>query len=188
MCTITLSTPAPNGGTEISVSSDNILLQAPSVSVTVPAAATSATFTVLAGSIPRTQIATLTAYAVNSVFLSWGASVSPNVTQYNLYRGSVSGGPYTVVMNVGDVTSYTDYNVQAGQTYYYVATAVDNTGTESANSNEASAAVPIPEERTVAIILCASSNGQSEDSAPGQVQFPPWQVSQKLRCRTELRN
>ncbi len=178
-CTITLSTPAPNGGTEVLVSSDNILLRVSPASVTVPAAATSATFTVLAGITPRTQIATVTAQALNSVFLSWTASISPNVMQYNLYRGSISGGPYTVLMAVGDVTSYTDYNVQSGQTYYYVAAAVDNTGTESAYSNEASAAVPIPEERTVTIILCVPGNGKE------QVQFPQSRIPQKAGCRAQ---
>jgi fibronectin type 3 domain-containing protein len=38
--------------------------------------------------------------------------------------------------------SYTDSNVTAGQTYYYVATEVDNTGTESSYSSEVSAVIP----------------------------------------------
>jgi len=38
--------------------------------------------------------------------------------------------------------SFTDSNVQTGQTYYYVATAVDASGNESVYSNEVPAIVP----------------------------------------------
>ena len=41
-------------------------------------------------------------------------------------------------------TAYTDLTVQAGQTYYYVTTAVDSNNNESAYSNEAPAAIPSP--------------------------------------------
>jgi len=37
---------------------------------------------------------------------------------------------------------YADSNLQRGQTYYYVATAVDSSGTESVYSNEVTAIVP----------------------------------------------
>jgi fibronectin type 3 domain-containing protein len=39
---------------------------------------------------------------------------------------------------------YTDSSVQAGSTYYYVITAVDSSGNESAFSNQAQAVVPTP--------------------------------------------
>jgi fibronectin type 3 domain-containing protein len=41
-------------------------------------------------------------------------------------------------------TTYTDSSVQAGQTYFYVTTAVDGSGKESANSNQTQAVVPTP--------------------------------------------
>jgi TolB protein len=41
-------------------------------------------------------------------------------------------------------TSFTDTSVQAGVTYFYVVTAVDASGNESVNSNEASATIPTP--------------------------------------------
>jgi TolB protein len=49
-------------------------------------------------------------------------------------------------MNSGldSTTSYTDNAVQAGQTYYYVVTAIDGSGNESAYSTEASATIPSP--------------------------------------------
>jgi hypothetical protein len=76
------------------------------------------------------------------VALSWTASTSPGVA-YNVYRGTVSGGPY-VKLNSATVpgTSYTDSPVASGQTYFYVVTAVDSNNIESAYSNEVSAAVP----------------------------------------------
>lgn len=78
-----------------------------------------------------------------SVTLSWDASTSSGVDGYNVYRGTVSGGPYTRLNSTLNTTmSTTDTTVQAGQTYYYVTTAVNSAGTESAYSNQVQAAVP----------------------------------------------
>jgi Abnormal spindle-like microcephaly-assoc'd, ASPM-SPD-2-Hydin len=80
----------------------------------------------------------------HSVSLSWDASAS-TVSGYYVYRGSQSGGPYTRVSSTLIVTtSYTDSTVQAGQTYYYVVTSVDASGTESSYSAEVSATIPSP--------------------------------------------
>jgi hypothetical protein len=80
----------------------------------------------------------------HSVALSWNASTS-TVAGYNVYRGSISGGPYTKVNTALDgVTSYIDNSVQGGQTYYYAVTAVDGSGSESAYSNQVQAAIPLP--------------------------------------------
>lgn len=79
------------------------------------------------------------------VAVSWQSSVSPNVVGYNVYRGVTSGGPYQRLNStaVSDVT-FSDFAVEGGQTYYYVATAVDESYQESVFSNEAEAAVPFP--------------------------------------------
>ncbi len=81
---------------------------------------------------------------VHSAALSWTASTSV-VTGYNVYRGIVSGGPYTL-MNAPLVilTNYTDNTVLSGQTYFYVVTAVDANNVESAYSTEVSAIIPFP--------------------------------------------
>lgn len=53
------------------------------------------------------------------------------------------GGPYTKLngsLILGTV--YTDSTVQAGQTYFYVATAVDPNGVESEFSNEIPVTIP----------------------------------------------
>jgi fibronectin type 3 domain-containing protein len=79
------------------------------------------------------------------VDLAWTASTSSGVTGYDIYRGTASGGPYTQI-NSSSVagTTYTDSTVAAGQAYYYVATAVNSSGTQSGYSNQASATVPSP--------------------------------------------
>ena len=90
-------------------------------------------------------IVALSAFAAaqtgHSVVLAWGASPTAGVT-YNVYRATVSGGPYTQ-LNTGNVSSlsFTDTGVSNGATYFYVVRAFDGT-LESANSNEAKAVIP----------------------------------------------
>jgi hypothetical protein len=83
--------------------------------------------------------------SVHNVSLTWSPSSSPNVTSYNVYRGNSSAGPFTrLTSSPVSATSFNDQNVQSGTTYYYTATAVDNTNTESSQSGQAPAAIPIP--------------------------------------------
>jgi len=80
----------------------------------------------------------------HSASLSWTDGDS-GITGYNVYRGSVSGGPYAKINSALDANpAYSDNSVLAGQTYYYVTTAVDGNGVESAHSNEAQAVIPSP--------------------------------------------
>ncbi len=80
----------------------------------------------------------------HSVSLSWTDNDS-SVTGYNVYRGSVSGGPYTQINpSLESTAAYTDTSVTSGQTYYYVTTAVDESGAQSGYSNEAEAVIPSP--------------------------------------------
>lgn len=80
----------------------------------------------------------------HNVVLTWTASSSP-VAGYNVYRGTQSGGPYTKLnSSLVSGTTFTDSSVVSGNTYYYVVTAVDSLGQESALSNEAQAVIPIP--------------------------------------------
>jgi len=76
----------------------------------------------------------------HSVSLSCTQSTSPNIVGNNFYRGTVSGGPY-VKLNATPTTTcaYTDTTGTGGTTYFYVATAVDSSGSESVFSNESSA-------------------------------------------------
>jgi len=78
----------------------------------------------------------------HTVGLTWTDTGSA-ITGYNIYRSTTSGSGYVKITgSLLPTTSYTDSTVQGGTTYFYVATAVDNTGTESAFSNEAQAIVP----------------------------------------------
>jgi hypothetical protein len=155
-CTVNLSQAAPASGTEVLLSSTSNTLIPTGAPLIVPAGAKSATFTVTAAAFSVDETAVLTATALHSVLLSWNTSQSSNLAYYNLYRGIVSGGPYPVVTPVGLATAYTDSNVQAGETYYYVVTAVDVSGSESAYSNETSATLPGAAPQTAALSLCAS--------------------------------
>jgi len=85
---------------------------------------------------------TAAAQQAHSAALSWTASTS-TVSGYNVYRGTVNGGPYTLI-NLSPVTglSYTDTAVQSGLTYYYVTAAVDGSGVQSAYSNQVTAIIP----------------------------------------------
>src|SRR6266568_8936152 len=91
-----------------------------------------------------TAVITIDPPAQHSVDLNWNPSTSINVTGYNIYRGSASGGPYSQLNNGGLIAStvYTDTTVASGQTYYYVVKTVDNSGLESGNSNQTQAVVP----------------------------------------------
>jgi hypothetical protein len=84
-----------------------------------------------------------TAATQHSVDLSWNTSTG--AVGYNIYRGTASGGPYSKLNSALDATAiYTDNTVVSGQTYYYVATAVDGSSSESTYSNQVQAIVPNP--------------------------------------------
>jgi hypothetical protein len=92
----------------------------------------------------KSASASVSVVAPHLVSLGWSASTSPGIGYYKVYRGTVSGGPYSVLSNGVTVTSYTDLSVQSGNTYYYVTTAVDTSGKESAYSGVAQAVIPMP--------------------------------------------
>lgn len=78
----------------------------------------------------------------HTVALSWSASTS-TVSGYNVYRSTTSGSGY-VKLNSSLVSglTYTDSNLLSATTYYYVTTAADGSGNESAYSNQATTAIP----------------------------------------------
>jgi hypothetical protein len=82
----------------------------------------------------------------HSVTLAWTAEAPPvPVIGYNVYRSTVSGGPFTK-LNSPAITAaaYMDPGVHPRNTYYYVVTSMTSTGMESERSNEVSATVPTP--------------------------------------------
>ena len=75
-----------------------------------------------------------------SVSLDWADNGEPDLDGYHVHRGTASGGPYTQLTGSPVAASdYLDGTAVNGTTYYYVVTAVDTSGNESADSNEASA-------------------------------------------------
>ena len=82
--------------------------------------------------------------AAHWVALSW-TDTATNIAGYNIYRSTTSGGPYTkITSSLVTATSYNDMTVVAGTTYYYVITAVDTNGMESAYSAQVTAVIPTP--------------------------------------------
>ncbi len=91
----------------------------------------------------QTMTGTGTAPTQHAVDLAWTASA--DAVGYNIYRGTVTGGPYTIINTALDgTTAYTDSTVVSGQTYYYVATAVNSESEESGYSMQVTAFVPTP--------------------------------------------
>ncbi len=72
-----------------------------------------------------------------SVVVSWDPNTESDLSGYKVYYGNSSRN-YTVVIDVGNVTSYTIDNLQEGLTYYFAVTAYDFSGNESAFSEEVS--------------------------------------------------
>jgi hypothetical protein len=91
----------------------------------------------------QTMTGTGTAATQHTVDLTWTAST--DVVGYNIYRGTVSGGPYTMInSSLDSTTSYSDSTVVSGTTNYYVATAVNSESQESGYSNQVTAIIPNP--------------------------------------------
>ena len=104
-------------------------------------AAGSTTIKATSGSISGSTSLTVTTQP--QVALAWTASGSPGVVGYNAYRSVTFGRTVHQTQFQRDFrTSYIDLTAQSGYTYYYVTTAVDSQGMESAYSNEAVAIVP----------------------------------------------
>ena len=78
----------------------------------------------------------------NSVNLNWSASTG--ASSYNIYRGTTAGGEGTTPV-ASHVTggTFTDTGLTAGQTYYYVITALDGGG-EGPRSTEVSSKAFLP--------------------------------------------
>ncbi|MGH9503190.1 MAG: DUF4082 domain-containing protein [Terriglobales bacterium] len=78
----------------------------------------------------------------HSVALSWQANTNPHVVSYRLYRSTLSGLSYSLSASAIGRPIFIDQTVQSGATYYYVVTAIDDQGQESAYSNQAVATIP----------------------------------------------
>jgi hypothetical protein len=75
--------------------------------------------------------------AKKRINLNWTQSVSPAIVQNRIYRGPTAAGPFAILKSLSATTSYADTKLTSRVTYYYVVTAVDADGLESAPSNQA---------------------------------------------------
>lgn len=73
-------------------------------------------------------------------YLTWTGS--PGATTYAVKRSNTSGSGYVTIGNGISGTSYFDFTVSGGKTYYYVVTASNSAG-ESANSAQATAGTTV---------------------------------------------
>lgn len=77
------------------------------------------------------------------VDLRWGPSSSSGIVGYNVYRSNSADGTFRKLNASLDAsTEYADSSVTAGDTYFYVVTAVDSQNVESPFSTPASVSVP----------------------------------------------
>jgi hypothetical protein len=108
------------------------------------AGSSSAALTITDNASGSPQSVGLSGTGAHDVILSWTASPSSGVTGYNVYRGTTSGGEISTPLNSSPIngTTFTDSNATAGQTYYYVVTAVNSSDAQSANSSQISVTVP----------------------------------------------
>jgi hypothetical protein len=74
----------------------------------------------------------------DSVSLAWNSVLG--AAGYNVYRSPLSGGGWVKLNNTPlGASSFTDTGLRTAQVYFYVVTALDSAGNESADSNEVDA-------------------------------------------------
>lgn len=81
--------------------------------------------------------------APHYVTLKWNPVTGNGPIRYNLYRSNTAAGPFKNLNNVPIYcTTYGDWQVTAGQTYWYEVTAIDQNGIESPKSAPVTAKIP----------------------------------------------
>jgi len=82
----------------------------------------------------------------HSVDVTCAASTSTPLQGYNVYRSTVSGGPYTKLSLTLSPTTllFTDTTPLSGKQYFYVVTALNTSGAESSASSEVAVTIPVP--------------------------------------------
>lgn len=78
-----------------------------------------------------------------STTLQWASNSESDLTGYKVYQG-LAPGSYGLPIDVGNTTTYTAQNLEAGLRYYFAITAYDSRGNESPPSIEVSQQIPAP--------------------------------------------
>jgi hypothetical protein len=97
------------------------------------------------------------ARASASLTLTWNPDSDPHLAGYCVYYGTASG-EYLQEIQAGNVTSTTINNLTNGGTYYFVVSALDSSGTQSAPSGEIIVSTP-------AVVFNGLANGSSYNAA-----------------------
>ncbi len=96
----------------------------------------------VAGSASSSAPSNPSAASPHSVTLNWSDN-SGSASGFYVYRGEAAGGPFERLDQAKlETTSYKDANVVSGGHYYYVVTAVGDSDSESAYSNEVAVEIP----------------------------------------------
>lgn len=74
--------------------------------------------------------------------LLWAPDNDADLAGYNVYRREQDGQPVKISAELVKTPAFRDTHVEAGKTYFYSVSAVDERGNESARSEEASETVP----------------------------------------------
>jgi fibronectin type 3 domain-containing protein len=120
----------------------------------------------------------------SGIELTWNAITNEGIYYYNIYYGTQSG-VYPDSTGFGAATDGTLHNLAAGQTYFFVVTAVDDSGNESPPSNQAVSVAPVPPPFTLQTQISTEQNGlpNMEIYSPSVV-YGLWEVDSS----TDLQN
>ena len=74
-----------------------------------------------------------TTLAPGSIEITWAQNTESDLAGYRVYR-SVNGAPFERIAEVSQIPAYSDHAVEAGKTYRYSVSAVDQSNNESGRS------------------------------------------------------
>jgi hypothetical protein len=93
---------------------------------------------------------------IRAVTIAWDPNKESDIAGYKLFYGTAN--PPTTVVNAGTNTSVTLNNLNAGDTYYFYATAFNTAGLESSPSQTITYTVPQPADVTIIWDASPSTN------------------------------
>ncbi len=90
---------------------------------------------------PAAPTGLLVTLAPGSVEITWQPNTEPDLAGYRLYR-AVGTGPFERIAEISGIPSYSDHAVEAGRTYRYAVSAIDQSGNESDRSAAVGVTMP----------------------------------------------
>lgn len=99
--------------------------------------------------------------------LTWNPAPEGDFSHHNLFRATVSGGPYSQIAGPLALPSYADNSAALGTFYYYKASTVDTNGTESGQSEYARGRVASLDQGV--LLVEESEDGTGQPHSPADV-------------------